>query len=354
MATKLALTPAATGTLLFALTAAPTRFREPLLEHLKRYVSTNTIARVITSLKWLFAIGLISDVSSWLSELALNNFRWRSERDRYDWKNEIAVVTGATGGFGSLMSLDLASKNVNVMALDLRDELPENMKGNLKIHYFKCDITDRAAVMDVADQIRKRFGDPSILINNAGIVNDDTILSVSDETVHKVFDVNVLSHYNTVQAFFPAMVAEKKGHVVSIASFASFITTPRMSVYSSSKAAVMALHEGLQSEARAVYNAPEIKFSIVHPTFAATPMTFGHLDEIKASGSMVLDPQVVSDAVVKQIMSGRGGQIVLNGKLGFLANIRGWAHYLRVPFYFLVERGSKVYYKDSPETSASP
>ncbi|CZT25480.1 related to a retinal short-chain dehydrogenase/reductase [Ramularia collo-cygni] len=327
MATKLALTPAFTGALLFALTASPDRFREPLIAQLRQYISATNLSRAVTTLKWLFAAGLGSTVNEWLSELAQNNFRLRSEAHRYDWPNEIAVITGATGGFGSLMSKDLANRGVRVMALDVRDELPADMK-HPKIHYFKCDVTDRDAVAEVAKQIRQQHGDPSILINNAGISGEGPIVDQTKESLRKIFDINVISHYYTVQEFLPAMAANKKGHVVTVASMASFATTAGIVPYSNTKVAALSFHEGLQLEARVFHDAPEIKFSSLHPSFASTPMVAPHLKELEKAGAAVLKPIDVSNAVIKQIVSGRGKQIILAGNLGPAVYLRSFPHWL--------------------------
>lgn len=315
MASKL-LTPTVTGALLFALTAAPQQVREPLLAQLKQYLSDLNIERTIKALKWLVAIGLIKSANNFLGELAQNNFRLSSEKHRYDWKSEIVVITGATGGFGSLMSKDFASKGLKVMALDIHDDMSTEMKGYSNIHYFKCDVTDRTAVSNVANQIRQRFGDPSILINNAGISSEGPILDQTEAGLKRVFGINIISHYYTVQEFLPAMVKNKKGHVVTIASMAAFATTPGLVPYSNTKVAAWGFHEGLQQEVRVFLNAPEIKFSCVHPSFAATPMVAPFKHQLEAGGARIITAESVSDAVVKQVMSGRGRQIILAGNLG--------------------------------------
>ena len=160
--------PAITGALLFALTRAPDNVRQPLLQRLRQYLSGNSIARIITTLKWLFALGLVRNVNTAFSEIAQNNFRLRSEKSKYDWPNEIAVITGATGGFGSLMSKGLAAKGVKIMAVDITEDMPQHMKEHQQISYYRCDITDPEAVKDLASRIREEHGNPSILINNAG------------------------------------------------------------------------------------------------------------------------------------------------------------------------------------------
>lgn len=116
--------PILTGALLFGLTAAPDSIREPLLQQLRQHLSGENIARLITGLKVLVGYGALTNASLWLSELAQNNFRPWSEKHRYHWPSEVAVVTGACGGVGQLIAKGLAAKGIKVACLDIRDEFP--------------------------------------------------------------------------------------------------------------------------------------------------------------------------------------------------------------------------------------
>ena len=348
------LSPAVTGALLYALTKAPDQYRQPLLKKLREYLSPQNLARAKTTLKWLFAFGLARNLHIWLSDIAQNNFRLRSERHKYDWPNEVAVVTGAASGFGALIAKGLAAKGINVMAVDVKDGLPEDMKNNSKIHYYKCDLTQRQKVMDLAAQIRKEHGDASILVNNAGVCFQHTVLDASEKALNSLYDVNILSHYWTLQAFLPSMIERKKGHVLATASMASFISAPGLVPYCNTKAAVLSLHDGLKQEVRVMYQAPEIKFSVVHPTYANTPMAQPFSQELKdkkvfvspslipppprethshttiltrISTPQVLDPNTVANAVVNQILSGKSRQIVLGGGTSWLAGLKAWPHW---------------------------
>jgi all-trans-retinol dehydrogenase (NAD+) len=218
--------PVITGPLLYIFTIAPQGIQQPILQALNTYVSDLALGRTITVLKWLFALGLSTALNSFLSELAQNNFRWKSEKHRYDWSKEIAVVTGAGSGFGRLISEDFSSHGIRVMALDVHDSLPVEMQSNKKIHYYKCDITSVEAVNAAAEAIRSEHGNPSILINNAGVAFEGNILKATPEQVHRIFGVNTISHYFTVNAFLPSMIAQHKGHIVTMASMASFISAP--------------------------------------------------------------------------------------------------------------------------------
>jgi short-subunit dehydrogenase len=183
-----------------------------------------------------------------------------------------------------------------------------------------------------------------VLINNAGVAHGQlSILDITPKQVQQLYNVNIVSHFNTVREFLPAMVAAKKGHVVTISSMAAFVCSPGLVAYSSSKSAALVFHEGLQQELRTFHNAPEVKCSVVHPTFADTPMVAKFKDSLAKTTAKLITPESVADAVVKQVLSGRGSQIVLNGNLPyFLTTLRAWPHYLSGLILMGANRAMKV------------
>lgn len=132
-----------------------------------------------------------------------------------------------------------------------------------QVHHYKCDLSDLGAISGIATQIRNRHGNPSVLINNAGIGGDPnmtrhshtrsdnsligegkTLLDTSTEFVQKIMTINLTSHFVLIREFLPAMLDMKKGHVVGIASMASFVAAPGLVDYCVTKVGVLALHEG--------------------------------------------------------------------------------------------------------------
>jgi len=98
-----------------------------------------------------------------------------------------------------------------------------------------------------------------------------------------------------------------------------------MVYYSMTKASALAFHEGLSAELRSEkINAPEIKLTCVHPTWSSTAMIAPHREKIDGAGMAVIEPYVVADAVVKQVLSGRGRQLILAPGVEFLATMRSW------------------------------
>ena len=197
------------------------------------------------------------------------------------------------------------------------------------IAFYNCDITSASAVSSTASEIRDKFGDPTILVNNAGIGSPHTILNTPPEYLERLFAVNFFAHYHTLQAFLPSMIAANKGHIVTVASLSSFVPPAGLVHYASTKAAVMSLHEGLMAELRHRYDAPNVKASIVHPTYVNTRLLLGLDKELKENGGVVVGVPTVANAIVRQILSARGGRVVVPESLGTARLIRGMPTWLQ-------------------------
>lgn len=181
------------------------------------------------------------------------------------------------------------------------------------IRYYRCDITSHTEIHTVAEAIRSDLGSPSILINNAGIGNAYTILDIPLENLRRIFDINLLSHWSTVKEFLPDMLAKKKGHIMSVASLASFVSLAAAVDYSCTKSALLAFHEGLGQELKHRHMCPEIKTTIVHPNWTKSAITAHPAIQVglKSIGAKLLEAEDVAEAMVKQIVAARSGQIIL-------------------------------------------
>lgn len=126
-------------------------------------------------------------------------------------------------------------------------------------YFYHTDITSSDSINTVAKQIREEHGNPTVLVNNAGIGNMTLLLNESEDCIRTTFDVNIIAHFLLIKEFLPDMIRENHGHVVTIASMASFITGVGNIDYACTKAAALAFHEGLAQELRHAYRAPGVR-----------------------------------------------------------------------------------------------
>ncbi|KAF9879292.1 hypothetical protein CkaCkLH20_03525 [Colletotrichum karsti] len=272
-----------------------------------------------SNLKTLAWLSVARWANNWLSARSINN--WVS--DRYNWSKEIVLVTGGAGGIGGHVVQLLAERGITVVVLDIQ-EMTFTAASN--VHYFKCDITSTDKLAAVARDIRDRVGNPTILINNAGVARGKTVLDATERDVRFTFDVNTLAHYWIVKEFLPHMVEKNHGMVVTIASYAAWLTVPSMVDYGASKAAAMAFHEGLSAELVTTYNAPRIRTVIVNQGYTKTPLFTGYEQGLQFL-IPALEPETVAEAIVKKVLEGTSGQVILPGTGSTLPALRALPHW---------------------------
>ncbi|OAP56754.1 hypothetical protein AYL99_08866 [Fonsecaea erecta] len=261
-------------------------------------------------------------LNSYLSRRVLNNF---VKDPSWDWEREIVLISGGSSGIGQEMVRQFGERNISVVVVDVQpptSPLPKSAT------FYKTDVTSSQNIRDVAARIRKDVGDPTVLINNAGVANGKTILDETEEQLQRTFDVNILAHFKMVKEFLPAMVKNNHGHVVTIASMSSFATWAGVTSYAASKAAALAFHEGLAQELRARYRADKVRTTIVHPVWVRTPLSQGLVQET-ASNQFMLEPGTVAEAVVLQVLKCEGDQLILPARFNFVPFIRGWPSWLQ-------------------------
>ena len=173
--------------------------------------------------------------------------------------------------------------------------------------------------------------DFSPAVNNAGIVDGRPILETDLEAVLRVFRVNTLAHYVTVKQFLPAMISRGHGHVVSVASAASYMSIPQLSNYAVSKAGALAFHEALTGELRARYGpkARKIRTTVCCPTKVRTALGDGLEDQGNQFTTPTLEPIQVAVNIVGAIESGLSGHFIMPGIMNMLPIVSRGPAWLR-------------------------
>ncbi|KAF8843081.1 retinal short-chain dehydrogenase reductase [Paxillus ammoniavirescens] len=204
----------------------------------------------------------------WLSTLYRNQGSLFFAPKRLDWSEQIVVITGGSSGMGELLANTLAVRNVNVVVLDIKPIQTENFN----ITYYKCDVSKWVEVEAVSKRVIEEIGHPTMLVNNAGVVQGKLILDLMPEDIHQTFGVNTFAHFWTLKAFLPNMIERKSGHIVTMASVLGLVGCAQMTDYTASKAAVVNMHESLRYELNNRYHCPGIRTTLVCPGHVHTPL----------------------------------------------------------------------------------
>ncbi|KAJ1646320.1 hypothetical protein J3B02_003969 [Coemansia erecta] len=244
-----------------------------------------------------------------------------------NWNSEIVVVTGGSHGVGLELTKRLLRANARVAIIDVNPppDFGQQFSGLCK--YYRCDITDTSNVKAIADKIRADLGDPTMLVNNAGIVVAKLLLDMSDSEVNNVIDVNLTAHFHLIRQFLPAMIACNRGHIVSIGSIVSFVGTPQASTYCASKGGVKLLHDSMRREVASRYGASGIQFSIAYPGIINTGL-FRGLD-LGQFFLPTLRPDSIARAVFAALESGKAREIFLPQTAGILPLLHAFSQNAR-------------------------
>ena len=323
-----ALRPTLSTPLLLALLVAPAASRGRILQALR--LKERTARRL---LQLWFTLSLLRSANRLLTALAVNNGRLLP-REGWSWSQEIAVVTGGCGGIGQLIAKGLSSRGVRVVVLDLQ-EPPKLLELDDNITFFHCDVSSATELAETAKTIRETLGNPSILINNAGIGVFQTIANISPEVLTKAVNVNLVAHWTTAREFLPSMVENNKGHIVGVGSFAAFVSLGGLAHYCAPKAGAVAFYEALRHEISLVHRAPGVLTTVVFPWWVRTPMV-SNPERIAAGHGPLLSAEEVAAPIVNQVFSRKAAQLVIPEQRSWLSVVRYWPMWAQDAFRTLM------------------
>ncbi|CAE7385891.1 Sdr16c5, partial [Symbiodinium microadriaticum] len=141
---------------------------------------------------------------------------------------------------------------------------------------YRVDVTNRDEVYRIAQQVKEEVAEVTMLINNAGIVSGKKIFDsdCSDSYMVKTMEVNTISHFWTVKAFLPTMIAKNHGHLVTLASSAGLVGVNGLADYCASKFGAVGFHEAVTQELHSLKKS-NVKTLVVNPFYINTGMFDG-------------------------------------------------------------------------------
>jgi short-subunit dehydrogenase len=218
-------------------------------------------------------------------------------------KNKCILLTGATGGIGKQLALQLARKGANLILvgrdsnkLDTLAHQIQNNGGNAKTLVADFEIANTA--QQVAEQATHLFDGVDILINNAGIIDFIQFEDQSPERITQMIATNVTAPIQLAHALMPHFNTKNQGQLVMIGSILGSLGFPHYATYCASKFAIHGFSQALRRELVDT----NIKVTYIAPRGVNTPMNdAATLAMLAKTGGNVDEPEKVASIIIKAI-----------------------------------------------------
>ena len=172
-------------------------------------------------------------------------------KNKFDFSNKTAVITGGAQGFGLDIAKRFLDSGAKVIIWDIDAKLLEKVIKDINNTNLSSNIVDVSIYKDVEDSVNKilKKTNIDILINNAGITGPTSSLWEYDvEMWNKIVEINLFGTFNCCRAIVPNMIKNNYGRIVNVASVAGKDGNANASAYSSGKAGVIGLTKSLGKE----------------------------------------------------------------------------------------------------------
>tara|TARA_Y100000816_G_C25891229_1_gene464958 strand:+ start:33 stop:770 length:738 start_codon:yes stop_codon:yes gene_type:complete len=192
-------------------------------------------------------------------------------------KNLNIILTGATGVIGNSILDKIISAGSNVVATGTNEEKLKKIQSNFKnVHTLKFDISDHSKIENFVDECNNILSNRiDILINNAGITQDNLSIRMKEDEWKKVIDINLSSTFLISKNVIKKMLKSKNGKVINVTSVVGHSGNIGQANYAASKAGIIAMSKSLALE----YGKKNIKINCVSPGFIKSDMTDKISDE---------------------------------------------------------------------------
>ncbi|HYB43940.1 MAG TPA: SDR family NAD(P)-dependent oxidoreductase [Candidatus Methylomirabilis sp.] len=193
-------------------------------------------------------------------------------------EGQAAIVTGGGQGIGRGIALALSAAGADVAVFDVNPATAEDVAAGIRERGRRglalgVDVTDLPRVEAATAEVVSTFGRLDVLVNNAGWTPNEPFAGSASETWRRIVDVNYLGALNCTRAALGAMIPRRGGRIVSVASDAARVGTPREAVYAGAKAAIIGFSKSLAAEVAR----HGITVNVVSPATVDTPLLRGML-----------------------------------------------------------------------------
>lgn len=190
------------------------------------------------------------------------------------YKNKVAVITGAASGIGLALAIKLAEQGCNLALADRNSEGLKQVQQQVDKLGVQCfikdlDVADNEAFSHFSDEVIKQFTKVDLLFNNAGVSLIDSVENQSLDDFHWLMNINFWGVVHGTNVFLPHLKKSPSAHIVNVSSLFGLLSLPLQSAYNSSKFAVRGFTEALKMEMAGT----NVSVHCVHPGGIKTNIT---------------------------------------------------------------------------------
>lgn len=188
---------------------------------------------------------------------------------------KIALITGGSRGIGKAIALKLASLGANIVVNYTKSDtkakevikLAEEM--GVRAIAVKADVSNKDDVENFINKVLGEFGRIDILVNNAGITRDNLLMRMKEEEWDDVININLKGTFNVTKAAIRAMMKQKGGSIINVASVIGITGNQGQCNYAASKAGIIGFTKSIAKEVAK----KKVRVNAVAPGFIKTDMT---------------------------------------------------------------------------------
>ena len=189
--------------------------------------------------------------------------------------NKTALITGASKGIGEAIAELYAEHGANLVLISrdmgrltsLKNKIEH--KNAVQVSIYRADVSNYEEIKSVFKQISSDKLSVNIIVNNAGVMLDGTLMMMKLEAIKQNIDVNTLGTINVAQASIKLLIKNRGGAIINMTSIIGTNGSSGQSVYSASKSAIIGFTKSLSKELSAL----NIRVNAIAPGFIATNMT---------------------------------------------------------------------------------